>query len=188
MFKRYMRGDLIHDLTISYYSLKLYVLYAGLTVTLLVSRCQHHSSLVSYWYSNLQNSEKRYLLETHWQSTGYGADSRQVPASADPLRDPEQNWSVDLAEDLTQAVSTLAEQGTSFGQYDEKTIDFSKAALLIQGGAHVYSKKVWIVTIIQTLVVAIIPCLLWQNRSCLPFLTSASASLQKLVPRWQAII
>lgn len=59
-----------------------------------------------------------------------------------PLRDPEQNWSVDLAEDLTQAVSTLAEQGTSFGQYDEKTIDFSKAALLIQGGAHVYSKKV----------------------------------------------
>ena len=59
-----------------------------------------------------------------------------------PIRDLEQNWSVDLAEELTQALQSLSEQMITFGQNGDKIIDFSKAALIIQGSAHVYSKKV----------------------------------------------
>lgn len=60
-----------------------------------------------------------------------------------PMRDLEQNWSVDLAEELTQAFSVLSERCIQFGQQGDTIMDFGKAALFIQGGANVYSKKVW---------------------------------------------
>ena len=59
-----------------------------------------------------------------------------------PIRDLEQNWSVDIANELTQAIISLNDQMVSFGQEGDKIIDFSKAAMIIQGSAHVYSRKV----------------------------------------------
>lgn len=59
-----------------------------------------------------------------------------------PIRDLEQNWSVDLSNELTQALLSLNEHMVVFGQNGDKIIDFSKAAMIIQGSAHVYSKKV----------------------------------------------
>lgn len=59
-----------------------------------------------------------------------------------PIRDLEQNWSVDLTNELSEALISLKEQMISFGQDNEKIIDFSKAAMIIQGSANVYSRKV----------------------------------------------
>ncbi|XP_067935919.1 condensin-2 complex subunit H2-like isoform X2 [Watersipora subatra] len=59
-----------------------------------------------------------------------------------PIRNLEQNWSVDLANELTQAILCLNDQMVSIGGMGEKMIDFSKAAMIIQGSAQVYSKKV----------------------------------------------
>jgi len=59
-----------------------------------------------------------------------------------PIRDLEENWSVDIAEELTAALESLEHDMISFGNSGERIIDFGKAALIIQGSAHVYSKKV----------------------------------------------
>ena len=58
-----------------------------------------------------------------------------------PLRELSDNWEVDLAGDLNEYLDTLADLEFTFDGGDTK-LNFAEAALLIQGSACVYSKKV----------------------------------------------
>ena len=58
----------------------------------------------------------------------------------EPIRDLAQNWSIDVAAELEDYISELESITISFE--DGKALDFAEAALLIQGSACVYSKKV----------------------------------------------
>eukprot|EP00727_Mastigamoeba_balamuthi_P005482 m51a1_g1553 hypothetical protein (1366) ;mRNA; r:5781-11319 len=58
-----------------------------------------------------------------------------------PLRDLAENWSVDIAKELEEYIDDL--EGVTFAFDDSgKSLNFAQAALLIQGSALVYSKKV----------------------------------------------
>ena len=58
----------------------------------------------------------------------------------EPIRELAQNWSIDIAHELEEYLSELESITISFD--DGKSLDFAEAALLIQGSACVYSKKV----------------------------------------------
>ena len=58
----------------------------------------------------------------------------------EPIRDIAQNWSIDIALELEDYLTELESITISFD--DGKQVDFTEAALLIQGSACVYSKKV----------------------------------------------
>ena len=58
----------------------------------------------------------------------------------EPNRDIAQNWSIDIALELEDYLTELESITISFD--DGKQVDFTEAALLIQGSACVYSKKV----------------------------------------------
>lgn len=58
-----------------------------------------------------------------------------------PLRDLADNWNIDIARDLEEYLEIL--EGITFTFEDGgKALNFAQAALLIQGSACVYSKKV----------------------------------------------
>jgi condensin-2 complex subunit H2 len=59
----------------------------------------------------------------------------------EPIRDLAQNWSIDLATELEDYLHELEEITISFDG-GETNVNFAEAALLIQGSACVYSKKV----------------------------------------------
>lgn len=68
-----------------------------------------------------------------------GAESRFAHL-LEPIRDLAENWSIDIASELEEYLSELESITISFE--DGKQLDFAEAALLIQGSACVYSKKV----------------------------------------------
>ena len=57
-----------------------------------------------------------------------------------PIRDLSENWSIDIAQELESYLDELGDIQVSFGGSD--TLNFAEAALLIQGSACIYSKKV----------------------------------------------
>ncbi|CAD7703756.1 unnamed protein product [Ostreobium quekettii] len=59
-----------------------------------------------------------------------------------PLRDLTDNWNIDLAGDLEEYLEELETLTFAFEGDNPKRMDFSEAALLIQGSACIYSKKV----------------------------------------------
>ena len=58
----------------------------------------------------------------------------------EPIRDLAQNWSIDVAAELEEYLSELEAITISFE--DGQQLNFAEAALLIQGSASIYSKKV----------------------------------------------
>lgn len=58
----------------------------------------------------------------------------------EPIRDLAQNWSIDIANELEEYLSELESITIQFE--DSRTLNFAEAALLIQGSACIYSKKV----------------------------------------------
>lgn len=58
-----------------------------------------------------------------------------------PIRDLAQNWSIDIAKELEDYLSELELITFSFDG-GKTALNFSEAALLIQGSACIYSKKV----------------------------------------------
>ena len=56
------------------------------------------------------------------------------------IRELAQNWSIDIASELEEYLTELESITISFD--DGHTLDFAEAALLIQGSACIYSKKV----------------------------------------------
>lgn len=59
----------------------------------------------------------------------------------EPIRDLAKNWSIDLATELEDYLHELESITISFDG-GETNVNFAEAALLIQGSASVYSKKV----------------------------------------------
>ena len=58
----------------------------------------------------------------------------------EPIKDLAQNWSIDIASELEDYLAELESITITFE--DGKLLDFTEAALLIQGSACIYSKKV----------------------------------------------
>ncbi|KAF2345315.1 Condensin II complex subunit H2 N-terminal [Trinorchestia longiramus] len=58
-----------------------------------------------------------------------------------PIRDLTKNWEVDIAKYLEEYLEELAEVQITFDG-GETMMNFAEAAMLIQGSATVYSKKV----------------------------------------------
>jgi condensin-2 complex subunit H2 len=58
-----------------------------------------------------------------------------------PIRDLADNWNIDIAKDLEDYLAELEEITFQFDGVN-KTLNFAEAALLIQGSASIYSKKV----------------------------------------------
>ncbi len=59
-----------------------------------------------------------------------------------PIQDLAQNWDVDIADSLSEYLEELESLQVSFGDKSEKSLNFAEAALVIQGSAAIYSKKV----------------------------------------------
>ena len=59
----------------------------------------------------------------------------------EPLRDLAQNWNIDVAKDLEEYLQELEGLAVTFDG-GKTTLNFAEAALLIQGSAVVYSRKV----------------------------------------------
>ena len=68
------------------------------------------------------------------------AEATRYATLLGPVRDLAQNWSIDIAQELEEYLSELENITISFE--DGNTLNFAEAALLIQGSACVYSKKV----------------------------------------------
>ena len=68
------------------------------------------------------------------------AAQRRFAHLLEPIRDLAQNWSIDIASELEEYLGELESITISFE--DGKTLDFAEAALLIQGSACIWSKKV----------------------------------------------
>ena len=66
---------------------------------------------------------------------------RHTPFHANAFRDLAKNWDVDIATELEDYLGELEEIQVSFDQ-GETNLNFAEAALLIQGSACVYSRKV----------------------------------------------
>ena len=74
-----------------------------------------------------------------------------MPASSDqvsrfnhllkPIRDLARNWDIDVAAELEDYTAEISAVSFSF-EGGEGGLDFAQAALLIQGSAMIYSKKV----------------------------------------------
>lgn len=60
----------------------------------------------------------------------------------EPLKDLAQNWGIDVAKDLEEYLHELEGLTVSFGANGVSNLNFAEAALLIQGSAVVYSRKV----------------------------------------------
>ncbi len=60
----------------------------------------------------------------------------------EPLKDLAQNWNIDVAKDLEEYLHELEGLTVTFGANGASNLNFAEAALLIQGSAVVYSKKV----------------------------------------------
>ena len=58
----------------------------------------------------------------------------------EPIRDLAKNWDIDIASELEDYLSEL--ESLTITNEDGTTMDFAEAALLIQGSACIYSKKV----------------------------------------------
>ena len=58
-----------------------------------------------------------------------------------PIRDLSTNWNIDIAQELEEYLSELETLTISFDE-GQTTLNFAEAALLIQGSACIYSKKV----------------------------------------------
>ena len=58
------------------------------------------------------------------------------------LRHLADNWNIDIARELEDYLEDLSKIQISFGGRDGKTCNFAEAALLIQGSACIYSRKV----------------------------------------------
>lgn len=57
-----------------------------------------------------------------------------------PIRDLSENWSIDIAQELEDYLEELGDIQISFA--GGETVNFAEAALLIQGSACIYGKKV----------------------------------------------
>ena len=60
----------------------------------------------------------------------------------EPLKDLATNWNIDVAKDLEEYLHELEGLTVSFGANGASNLNFAEAALLIQGSAVVYSRKV----------------------------------------------
>ena len=58
-----------------------------------------------------------------------------------PIRDLARNWDIDVASELEDYTREISEISFSF-EGGDGGLDFAQAALLIQGSAMIYSKKV----------------------------------------------
>jgi condensin-2 complex subunit H2 len=58
-----------------------------------------------------------------------------------PIRDLSQNWDIDIAAELESYLSELEQLVVTF-DCGATTMNFAEAALLIQGSACIYSRKV----------------------------------------------
>src|SRR5690349_15653367 len=76
------------------------------------------------------------------------ADAKEVARESrfarllQPIRDLVENWEIDLAAELEDYLGELEHVTISFSDSKGGTLNFAEAALLIQGSACVYSKKV----------------------------------------------
>ena len=58
-----------------------------------------------------------------------------------PIRDIVENWNIDIADELSDYLQELEKLKISFDGGDS-TLNFAEAAMVIQGSACIYSKKV----------------------------------------------
>lgn len=68
------------------------------------------------------------------------AEAARFQHLLEPIRDLAQNWSIDIAAELEEYLGELESITISFE--DGRSLDFAEAALVIQGSACIYSKKV----------------------------------------------
>ena len=69
------------------------------------------------------------------------ADDQRFHHLLAPLRDLAKNWNIDIATDLEEYLEELDKVTISF-EGGQKNLNFAEAALLIQGTACIYSRKV----------------------------------------------
>ena len=86
-------------------------------------------------------------------STAAAADDQRFHHLLAPLRDLAKNWNIDIATDLEEYLEELDKVTISF-EGGQKNLNFAGAALLIQGTACIYSRKVGDPLVIY----AIYPC------------------------------
>eukprot|EP00049_Salpingoeca_infusionum_P009893 m.168305 g.168305 ORF g.168305 m.168305 type:complete len:656 (+) comp14472_c0_seq1:317-2284(+) len=70
-----------------------------------------------------------------------GDDSTRFAALLQPIRDLADNWNIDIARELEAYLSEIEELTFAF-EGSSGTFNFAEAALLIQGSACIYSRKV----------------------------------------------
>jgi condensin-2 complex subunit H2 len=68
-------------------------------------------------------------------------ESSRYASLLEPIRDLAKNWCIDVAKDLEDYLEELETIAISFDGGATK-LDFREAALLIQGSAAIYSRKV----------------------------------------------
>ena len=74
-------------------------------------------------------------------ATTAGSDARFANL-LEPIRDLAQNWSIDIASELEEYLGELEAITISFDELDGRTLNFVEAAMVIQGSACIYGKKV----------------------------------------------
>ena len=74
-------------------------------------------------------------------TTTAGSDARYANL-LEPIRDLAENWSIDIASELEEYLSELEAITISFDDLDGRTLNFVEAAMVIQGSACIYGKKV----------------------------------------------
>ena len=74
-------------------------------------------------------------------TTTAGTDARFANL-LEPIRDLAQNWSIDIASELEEYLGELEAITISFDELDGRTLNFVEAAMVIQGSACIYGKKV----------------------------------------------
>ena len=75
-----------------------------------------------------------------WLAMASQSEAVRFSHLLEPIRDLAQNWSIDIASELEEYLTELEEITISFD--DGVELDFAEAALVIQGSAVIYSKKV----------------------------------------------